>query len=125
MPNLPPKLPMDLVLEAINEISEIPCKEYTYDGACVLIHVREPGEFQAGSIPGAVNIPRGVLEFMIHTHPGLNCETHPVKEKPHTRIVLFCQTGGRSALAALSLQSMGFSDVASLAGGYKGWSAQD
>ena len=118
-----PRLPMELVLDAISEISEIPCEDYCHDGSCVLIDVREPGEFQGGSIPGAVNMPRGVLEFMIHTHPVLGCETHPVKEKPDMRIVLFCQSGGRSALAALSLQTMGFTDVVSLAGGYQGWSS--
>jgi rhodanese-related sulfurtransferase len=117
-----PKLPTELVLAAIEEISEIPCKDYCHDGDCVLIDVREPGEFQSGSIPGAVNIPRGVLEFMIHTHPKLKCESHPVKEKADTRIVLYCHTGGRAALAALSLQTMGFTDVVSLSGGYQGWS---
>ena len=116
-----PKLPMELVAEAINQISEIPCERYCHDGECVLIDVREPGEYQGGSIPGAINMPRGVLEFMIHTHPALQCETHPVHEKADTRIVLYCQSGGRSALAAQSLQSMGFTDVASLSGGFEGW----
>lgn len=116
-----PKMPLELVADAVSSISEIPCAGYCHDGKCALIDVREPGEYQGGSIPGAVNIPRGVLEFMIHTHPMLQCDTHPVHEKSDVRIVLYCQTGGRSALAAQSLQTMGFTDVASLAGGYQAW----
>ena len=116
-----PKSPPELVAEAISQISEISCEGYCHDGECVLIDVREPAEYQGGSIPGAVNLPRGVLEFMIHTHPALQCGTHPVHEKADTRIVLYCQSGGRSALAAQSLQSMGFSDVVSLSGGFEGW----
>ncbi len=119
-----PKLPPELVAEARAEIEEIPCQGYRHDGTCVLIDVREPMEFEKGSIPGAVNIPRGVLEFMVHTHPALQCDSHPVQEKPDARIVLFCQTGGRSALAARSLQNMGFTNVVSMAGGYQGWSDQ-
>lgn len=113
-----PLLPIELVAEAMNKISEIPCGGYGHDDACVLIDVREPAEFQNGTIPGAVNMPRGVLEFMIHTHPGLQCESHPVKEKADSYIVLFCQSGGRSALAAASLQSMGFTNVKSMAEGW-------
>ncbi len=118
------KLPLELVAEAMSEITEIACEGYCHDGQCVLIDVREPGEYEKGNIPGSVNIPRGLIEFMIHTHPALQCESHPVKEKADTSIVLYCQSGGRSALAAQSLQNMGFSNVTSMAGGYQGWSKE-
>ena len=76
-----------------------------------LIDVREPDEVEQGAIAGSVALPRGQLEYKIDT---LTTE----KERP---IVCYCGGGGRSALAAHSLKKMGFKNVMSLAGGYKGW----
>jgi rhodanese-related sulfurtransferase len=76
-----------------------------------LIDVREPDEVAEGAIAGAKPLPRGQLEYKID-----NITTD--KEQP---IVCYCGGGGRSALAAQSLQKMGFKNVKSLAGGYKGW----
>ena len=76
-----------------------------------LIDVREDGEWEAGRIPGAVHIGRGVLERDIEkTVPDLGAE-----------IVLYCGGGFRSALAAESLQRMGYRKVLSLAEGWRGW----
>ncbi len=83
----------------------------------VLIDVREPSEFATGHLPGAINIPRGVLEFQIESHPGLAALPRP--------IVLYCRSGGRSALAALSLSMLGFDEVRSLSGGIMGWTEAD
>ena len=84
----------------------------------VLIDIREPAEFQRGHISGAMIIPRGLLEF----------EIIPALEKrglgvPITEcdIVLYCGTGGRSALAAKSLDAMGFRNVKSMDGGIVAW----
>ena len=65
-----------------------------------------------GTIPGAVPIPRGVLELNIDQ----------VTTDKNKNIVLYCGGGSRSALAAQSLKKMGFKNVISLAGGYRGWS---
>jgi sulfur-carrier protein adenylyltransferase/sulfurtransferase len=76
-----------------------------------LIDVREPDEVAEGAIAGAKALPRGQLELRIDT-----ITTN--KEQP---IICYCGGGGRSALAAQSLKKMGFKNVKSLAGGYKGW----
>ena len=78
----------------------------------VVIDVRESDEQAKGMIPGAVAMPRGILERDID-------QVTTDKQRP---IVLYCASGGRSALAALALQQMGFTTVMSLNGGYKGWS---
>lgn len=76
-----------------------------------LIDVREPGEQAKGTITGAVVMPRGILERDIDQ----------VTTDKDRKIVLYCAGGFRSALAALSLKHMGFNDVISLSGGYRGW----
>lgn len=76
-----------------------------------LLDVREPDEVAEGAIAGAKALPRGQLEYKIDT-------ITTDKDQP---IVCYCGGGGRSALAAQSLQKMGFKNVKSLAGGYKGW----
>jgi rhodanese-related sulfurtransferase len=77
----------------------------------VLIDVRENDEFRAGHLPGARGIGRGVLEY------------HIADEVPDTdtEIVLYCRGGNRSALAADALQTMGYTNVASLRGGWREW----
>ena len=61
--------------------------------------MREPAEFAAGHVPGAVNIPRGVLEFRIYKELG-----YPKKVDTSRKIYVQCQTGGRASLAAASLE---------------------
>jgi len=68
-----------------------------------LVDVREPAEFASGHIPGAINIPRGVIEFRIWGTVGT-----PENTPTDQRIYLYCKTGGRCALAAESLQRLGF-----------------
>ena len=76
-----------------------------------LIDVREPDEQAKGMIADAVAMPRGILERDIDQ----------VTTDKNRKIVLYCAGGFRSALAAQSLKSMGFNDVISLSGGYRGW----
>lgn len=107
--------PPQLVAEAMAQIQQIDIAganaQLAKNGA--VIDVREPGEYQAGHLPGAVNIPRGVLEFNIGNNPALANKDQP--------IVLYCKTGGRAALSAVNLQRMGYSQVRSLTGGFDGW----
>lgn len=81
------------------------------DAAGLLIDTREPAEWAAGHIAGAQAVPRGILEGKIE-------QLAPDPEQP---IVLYCASGGRSALAADSLQRMGYRNVLSLAGGFSAW----
>jgi adenylyltransferase/sulfurtransferase len=76
-----------------------------------LVDVREKEESAQGTIPGAVAIPRGVLELHIDD----------VTTDKDRKIVCYCGGGSRSSLAAYMLKRMGFKNVMSLAGGYRGW----
>ena len=97
--------------------------ELTFNGIkpAVIVDVRSPQEFVAGHIEGAVNIPRGVLEFQVDAHPALACAIDPALQRKDLPLVVVCRSGGRAALAADSLQAMGFADVRSIAGGVLGW----
>ena len=86
----------------------------------IFIDIREPAEFQRGHIPGAVLLPRGLLEFELHSLVD-RCRRDinlPPEDQP---IVLYCGTGGRSALAAKVVQEIGYRNVRSLAGGIVAW----
>ncbi|MCF7970348.1 MAG: rhodanese-like domain-containing protein [Methylococcaceae bacterium] len=106
---------MDLVANAKQNISEISVAEAKQVlSEYFILDVREPAEFAAGQLPNAVNIPRGVLEFQINNHPDFAGQ--------HTaKIIVCCQSGGRSALATESLHKLGYTNAISLAGGYKAW----
>ncbi|KGM55287.1 hypothetical protein N800_15090 [Lysobacter daejeonensis GH1-9] len=114
----------DLVADARRQIREISPSQYAADPlACVLIDVREPAEFETGHIASAINIPRGVLEFQVDAHPAVANVSDPALSHKTQPIVVYCRTGGRSALAALNLQRMGFTDVRSIAGGITEWAS--
>jgi rhodanese-related sulfurtransferase len=74
--------------------------------AGVIVDVREPGEYADGHLNAAVNVPRGLIEFNIWTHVG-----YPDKTDTGKKLTLYCKTGGRCALAAKSLQDLGFTNV--------------
>jgi molybdopterin/thiamine biosynthesis adenylyltransferase/rhodanese-related sulfurtransferase len=75
-----------------------------------LFDVREVDEYAAGRLPGAVSLPRGYLEMRIEK-----------KAQREENVVLYCEVGTRSALAAATLAAMGYTNVSSLAGGYSRW----
>lgn len=115
----------DLVAQARAAIEEIDSDglRALQAGGVPVIDVREPEEFAAGRVPGAVNIPRGVLEFQVDGHPALNFKTDPHLSHRREPVILYCRTGGRSALAAEALKRLGFDRPLSLAGGYTQWTA--
>jgi rhodanese-related sulfurtransferase len=76
-----------------------------------LIDVREDQEYAAGRLPGAEHFSKGIIERDIET----------AVPDPATEIVLYCGGGFRSALAAENLQKMGYTNVWSLAGGWREW----
>jgi len=77
-----------------------------------LIDVREDNEWEAGHLPAALHLGRGVIERDIEQHfPDFD-----------TELILYCGGGYRSALAAESLQKMGYTNVFSMDGGFRGWS---
>ncbi|MDP8911208.1 MAG: molybdopterin-synthase adenylyltransferase MoeB [Actinomycetota bacterium] len=81
------------------------------DSPPVFVDVREAGEWAEGHIPGAVNVPRGTLEYAIE-------RVAPERERP---VVVYCSAGVRSAFAAKTLQELGYERVSSLADGFTEW----
>jgi len=112
-----------LLAEAKSRIREVDASELrALQGRGVpVVDVREPAEFNAGHLPGATNIPRGVLEFEVDGHPAVNCTRDPALAHREQPIVLYCRSGGRSALAAEALLRLGFREPLSLAGGFIAW----
>ncbi|SDU29959.1 rhodanese-like domain-containing protein [Halopseudomonas salegens] len=106
----------DLVVDAKAQIQEVSVQdaEAAIRNADALIDVRESDEFAAGHIAGAVNIPRGLLEFKLSSTPEMSARD--------LKLVLYCKTSGRAALAANSLQQMGYLNVQSISGGFEAWS---
>lgn len=107
----------DLVAQAKTTIHEVALQDadVAIQQADVLIDVREADEFAAGHLPGAVLVPRGLLEFKLSGTPALSSRD--------MKVVLYCKTSGRAALAALAMQNMGYLKVTSIAGGYDAWAA--
>ena len=112
----------DLVAEARAKIREVaPGAFHAAVADAVVIDVREPSEFETGHIPGAINIPRGVLEFQVDAHPAVANVSDPALSHKERPIVVVCRTGGRAALSAVNLQRLGFANVRSIAGGVIAW----
>lgn len=112
-----------MLAEANAVIETVSVQDLPYhldDPEVILVDVRDTDEREReGTIPGSVHVPRGMLEFQADPESPI----HVSEMQPERRILLFCGTGGRSALAAKTLLDMGYSDVASLAGGYDAWRA--
>lgn len=116
--------PADVVARAKATIKECTVSQakHRLTPETLLIDIREAPEFNKSHIPGAVFSPRGLLEFEIH---GLVARTSTNSDiAPEDRdIVLYCGTGGRSALAAETLDKMGYCNVRSMDGGIVAWAA--
>jgi molybdopterin/thiamine biosynthesis adenylyltransferase/rhodanese-related sulfurtransferase len=103
----------EVLSDAMAEISEVDAREAArqLDAGAVLIDVREPNETASGGVAGSLLIPRGMLELQIEDEVS-------DRDRP---IVAICAGGTRSALAAQTLQRMGYTAVVSLAGGIDAW----
>jgi rhodanese-related sulfurtransferase len=113
----------DLVEEALTRVHEVTPwdfgRRYKSGDVPLLLDIREQSEFDALRIPGSINVPRGILEQSCEWDYD---ETVPELAKGREReIVLICRSGKRSVLAADVMQQMGFSNVASLKLGIRGW----
>lgn len=111
----------DLIADARTKIENLPAAEMAraleaHD--VLLVDLREPGErAEQGTIPGALAAPRGMLEF--YADPAT--PYHKKEFDPSRRVLLYCASGGRSALAGATLKRLGFPRVAHLDGGFKAW----
>ena len=116
--------PSDVVARAkatIKECTVTEAKQFL-SPETLLIDIREVAEFQRGHIAGAVLSPRGLLEFEIHSLVERTATDASVAPQDR-EIVLYCGTGGRSALAAETLNKMGYKNVTSMDGGIVAWAA--
>ena len=106
---------LEIVNDAKSRVKQIDIEGYRKMRAAgeshVLVDVREDNEWDAGHATGAVHLGKGIIERDIEAQ---------VPDR-HTRLVLYCGGGYRSALAADNLQKMGYTDAISLDGGWKAW----
>jgi len=110
-----------MVAEARERIQSLSVEEVASEiqgGDALLVDLREDDErFLEGTIPGSLHIPRGMIELSADpTSPLYRREFDPKR-----RVIVYCSTGNRSALAADTLQGMGYEDVAHLKGGMMAW----
>ncbi len=96
---------------AIREVEPAQAEEEIAGGNAVVLDVREPDEYEQGALPDAVHIPRGTLETSVEGR---------IPDKA-SHVVVYCAGGTRSAFAAQTLQELGYSDVASMVGGFNRW----
>ncbi len=109
--------------QSIPEITVAQAREEWDQGKVgLLLDVREPAEWEKGHIPGAVLAPRGMLEW--YADPTTPYAKPELTTKRDAHIIVACASGGRSVLAAQTLQSMGYTDVVNMAGGFNEWSKQ-
>jgi sulfur-carrier protein adenylyltransferase/sulfurtransferase len=102
----------DLLKQAKQRIREVTAEEAEGRlGTATFLDVREQDEYDQGTIPGSVFIPRGHLESQAETK--LSDRDQP--------IVIFCAAGNRSAFAAKTLEELGYTNVHSLVGGFTDW----
>jgi rhodanese-related sulfurtransferase len=116
-----PKSAAQMVAKAKGQVENLTPEQVAAEveeGETILIDIREDDErLQSGAIPNALRAPRGMLEFWADpTSP-----YHREEFDPTRRTILYCASGGRSALAADTLQRMGYGNVAHLDGGIKAW----
>lgn len=107
-----------LVTEAnatIASLSADKAAQLVGDPAVLFVDVREPPEVEnTGLVNGAIAVPRGLLEFQVDP----NSPTHKAELSEGRRLVLYCGSGARSALAAKTLQDMGIKNVVHVPGGF-------
>ena len=103
----------DILKEAKARIREVDTAQGSRlrDEGAIMLDVREADEYEQGAIPGAIHIPRGMLEVSVEAR---------IADK-NTPIVAFCAGGVRSAFAAESLAQLGYADVVSMDGGFNKW----
>lgn len=115
------KTAAELVAEAKGRVENLTVDEVAAEmaaGNAVLVDLREPEELATnGKIPGSVHVPRGMLEFRADPTSAYHQEPF----EPSRRVIVHCAAGGRSALAAATLQDMGYASVAHLEGGFTAW----
>ncbi len=103
----------------VKVLSPQEAKQEIDKGNATVIDVREPDEVaESGTVPGARNIPRGVLEIKADTELPMK---DPQLQDRNQKVIVACGAGGQAALSAKALKDMGFTDVSIIDGGVRGW----
>ncbi len=97
--------------KTVTEVSVADAKAAVDAGKAVFMDCRTEKEFKRGHIPGAVHLERGLVEFQV-------AKKFPDKSQ---YIIIYCKSGGRSCLCDNTMLKMGYTNVASMAGGWKAW----
>jgi rhodanese-related sulfurtransferase len=108
-----------MLVEANAEVESVAPKDAfdeTASGEVVVLDVREPVEWER-HIKGAVQVPRGLLEFAADPAS----PRHKPELDPSRRVIVYCRSGVRAALAAHTLMELGYANVANLDGGINAW----
>jgi rhodanese-related sulfurtransferase len=100
----------------IESVSPTVAFEEMSSNGVVFLDVREPVEWEH-HIAGAVEVPRGLLEFAADPAS----PRHKAELDPGGRVIVYCRSGARAALATLTLRTLGFETVANLEGGFAAW----
>lgn len=115
---MPTRSAKQLVADANATVESLPAEEAVKlvgEPGVLFVDVREPAELaSSGAVNGAVNVPRGLLEFQADPES----PTHRPELSQARRLVLYCGSGARSALAAKTLKDMGLSSVVHVPGGF-------
>ena len=111
----PPQVVKDMVAKAKAEIKKVPAADVKAaidkKEKAVFLDVRDPGEFSAGHLPGAINVSRGTLEFNIWSKiPDQNA-----------KIYVYCKTAGRSSLATKTLNDLGYKNAVLMDAQFEDW----
>jgi rhodanese-related sulfurtransferase len=109
----------ELIAEANAQLEKVSPQDAAAEaaaGTAVLVDVREPVEWEH-HIAGAVQVPRGLLEFVADPAS----PKHRPELDPAGRVIVYCRSGARAALACATLKMMGFENVANLEGGFGAW----
>jgi len=108
---------MEAANAAVPRITPAQAKEMIAQGNTLVVDVRDATEVQkSGKVPGAVAVPRGMLEFRADA----DSPSHDKNFDKSKTVILYCASGGRSALSGKTLADMGFGKVYNL-GGFKDW----
>lgn len=111
---MPHKTGQDIIEEAKQQIDEVTPEQVREmqlrNDPVVYLDVREPNEWNLGRLPHAVHLPRGNLETKVEALIDRD-----------QRVVIYCASGNRSSLAALTMKQMGYGNVASMSRGFQGW----
>ena len=111
----PPQIVKDMVAKVRTEIKKVPAADVKaaidQKEKAIFLDVRDPGEFSAGHLPGAVNVSRGTLEWGIWSK---------IPDQ-QAKIYVYCKTAGRSALATKTLNDLGYKNAVLMDAQFEDW----